>query len=282
MSETLSQKFNEKELKLSYWFNNNKFLLRKQFTIFLIFVCLGLFAFIAWQSFFYSFNYQRDEINLHNLALLNNPSSNYLNINQPANLQISTVQALSGRDEGYDLAAMIANPNKNWLATFDFAFTGANTSTHWRQGFTLPSEQKYLMDFGINSGPTLEIKNIKWEKLNNYQQLYKKRYNFIVVSQDFKPTASSSEPSRANLVITNNSAYSYWNVEVKIYLYSASNLVSDNAITVNEWPAGETKNLQLSWNNNLPRIDSMDTFVEVNFLDPHNIKPPTGQNLIDR
>ena len=73
--------------------------------------------------------------------------------------------------------------------------------------------------------------------------------------------------------IQNNSPYSYWTIDVQVKIYNGGVPAGINHILVNQLKSGETRSMNLLWNNSLPTGASYEILPVVNFLDNQNIMP---------
>lgn len=267
--------FTNKELKFSYWYITHKLLLRKIFIIFLGASCFLIWFYVIWQLAFFGFNYSLENQQIRKLVFGDNLGLPALGRLQPAPLQISDPLALKSEGQRYDYLAEILNSNKYFLATFDYQLAGGNQPATKRAGFILPLEKKYLLSLGVaSSASALDISNLKWRRLYNPQAVYEERYRFKIENENFNASSQAGVPSILTFDITNDSAFSYWQIGLQSFLYSGGNLASVNYLVLEQLKSGEKRHLQLNWSNALPRISQIKIVPEVNVFDEDNIMPP--------
>ena len=267
--------FTDKQLKFSYWYVTHKLLLRKIFIISLAVVSFLLWFYVIWQLAFFGVYYQMEKYAVNNLIFKDNP--NFLTISslQPIALQVSDLQVLPGESGLNDYLSEITNNNRNWLATFDYQFIDGG-KTYSQKGFALPLEKKFLMDLSVPGNISqLKLTNLKWRRVANPELIYNSRYKFKIENEDFIAGAGAGNPSRLVFDLTNASPFNYWQVGVQAFLYSGGNLASVNYLVLEQFKAGEKRQVQLNWTNRLSRITNMEIIPEVNVFAEDNIMPPT-------
>lgn len=277
MSIDQNNNFTDKELKFSYWYVTNKLLLRNIFTVSLGVVGFLLWLYVIWQLVFFGVYYSVENYQTRKLIFGDNLALSNINQLKPKSLQINDPTALIGENNRNDYFAQITNNNSDWLATFDYVFSGNNKSTISRQGFALPLEKKYLMNLGVDGSITeLSVTNVKWQRVYNPQLTYEERYRFKIENDTFTVGSKPDEPSILDFDITNDSAFNYWQVGVQTFLYSSGNVASVNYIVLEQLMAGEKRHVQLNWNTKLPRISNIEVIPEVNVFDADNIMPQSA------
>ncbi|NCN07316.1 hypothetical protein GW933_01340 [Candidatus Falkowbacteria bacterium] len=268
--------FTDKEIKFSYWYVTHKLLLRNIFIIFLGVVGFLIWFYVVWQLVFWGLSYSIENNQLRKLVFGGNLALSAINQLKPKTLQVGDPIALIGEASRNDYFAEITNNNNDWLATFDYVFNSGESAIVYK-GFSLPLEKKYLMSLGIADNVSdLNITNIKWQRVPNAKNIYAERYQFKIENNNFIASTKADEPGVLNFDIVNNSAFNYWQVGVQVFLYSGGKVVSVNYLILEQLKTGERRNIQLNWNNKLPRISSMDIIPEVNVFDADNIMPQSA------
>jgi len=67
--------------------------------------------------------------------------------------------------------------------------------------------------------------------------------------------------------ITNQTAYAYYEAPLQILLYSGSELVGVQTYSVNNFLAGEKRNVNLSWPGGLQTVSRTEVKPNINILD---------------
>lgn len=267
-----------KQLKFSYWYVTNKLLLRKIAIIALIVasIIFWLYVFIGLLIFLLDF----ERIDNQAKQSLFSPAETSWSAESatPNPIDLSGNLSFSGVDATFDLASEVRNPNPSWLVEFDYNFRSVSTSSVTQKGFLLPGESKYLMDLGgLSSDASLEISNINWRRIYQYEDLKEAHYRFVIENQEFIPSAKAGDPSRVRFEVVNDSPYGYWDAWAIVGLYSGGNLVSINRAPLSAIKTGERRIVELNWLQELSGIDGVTIDVDVNFLDGANIMPLGSQ-----
>lgn len=268
----------DKQLKFSYWYVTNKLLLRKVAIICLIVasIIFWLYVFVGLLIFLLDF----ERIDNQAKQSLFSPADTSWSAESatPNSIDLSGNLSFPGVDGTFDLAAEIKNPNPGWLVEFDYNFRSISTSSITQKGFVLPGEAKYLMDLsGSSPEASLEISNIKWRRIFQYEEFKEAHYRFVIENQEFFPSAKVGDPSRVRFEVINDSPYGYWDAWVIVGLYSGGNLISINRAPLSAIKAGERRVVEINWLQELPGIDGTTIDVDVNFLDGSNIMPLGSQ-----
>lgn len=266
--------FTDRELKFSYWYVTHKLLLRKIVIIVLVIVSLIFWAYSLFGLVTFLLDYKK--IDDQTKQLLFSPASTLLTAEEttPKPFNLSDNISFAGLKDTFDLAAQIENINKDWLVEFNYNFRSMSTSSVIQKGFLLPQEIKYLMDLGgANPNASLEISNIKWRRIVNYDKIKESHYRFVIENQEFIPASKPENPSRLKFDVFNDSPYGYWEAWVLVELYSNGNLVAINRAPLLAIKSGEKRTIELNWLQDLPNIDDIVITVDVNFLDSNNIIP---------
>jgi hypothetical protein len=209
--------------------------------------------------------------------MLHSPSAAQLVLDQtrPKALKFSEATALPATSGHYDLVVEVNNPNSDWLGLFDYELGPKISSSTMRSGFILPGEDKYLVGISADSANTgLKTNNFRWQKIDNFAAIKKDRDRFVIENEEYLPPAKTGDPARIKFDITNDSAYSYWQVNTVALLYSGGSLAAVNYATVSRLKSLETRTIEMNWAHDLPAIDSIQIIPEVNYLDAGSIIPP--------
>lgn len=275
----LGEDLTDRQLKTGYWFVTHRLAIEKWSKIILIVLTSAIWLLLIWQLSFYFINYSASVAGLRRIVFNEGINySQYLENLKPQPLQLSGVRTLPGSGGRNDVAVAVRNPNRYWLATFNYRFSGLSEETYRRQGFVLPGEEKYLFDSGsANASAGVEITDLQWEKFIDFDELFKERFIFAINNEQFTRSSSDANPSILSFEITNQTAFSYWQVEIQTFLNSGGNLASVNSIVLEKLKAGETRKVDLYWYNRLPQITGVEIAPTVNFLDENNIIPPEGE-----
>ena len=268
----------DKELKLSYWYVTNKLFLRKLLIIALIGAGFLLWFYVIFGLIIFLVQFDKLQNDVQESLFSPAATSWSAESANPKPLDISQIQVFPGAEGLFDLSSQVSNGNKDWLAQFDFTFQSGASSTELRKGFVLPGSRKYLFDLGNrNNGGILEVSNLRWRRIYQYESLKSDHDRFLVENEEFIPPAKAGDPSRVKFDITNQSAYGYWEMGAVVGLYSGSSLISVNYASLPSFKSGEKRTVELNWTQELPSIEGITIEPDVNFLESKNIMPPTPQ-----
>ncbi|MBN1326126.1 hypothetical protein JW977_04080, partial [Candidatus Falkowbacteria bacterium] len=266
----------EKQLTAAYWFVTHKLLLKNILIVILIVINIALVSYNLYlvinNLVILEKNYQAI------LSTLINPSPDLIVLRQnklPSELQISNLMTLAA-SKGFDIIVDVINPNSKWAATFDYQFSLGDKLTSTKKGFILPGEEKRIFDLGVEDGNLANnviLTNIKWNKEINFSKLSQERFKFDV--SDIKFIASTElgigdkvSVNRVTFNVANQSAYNFANVNFIILLNSSNQIAAINQVSSGNFFSGQTKILESTFFQKLPKIDSVQIIPEVNILDP--------------
>jgi hypothetical protein len=271
--------FKEKKLGLASWYVSNKILLKNILIVFLIIVDFLLLAYFVYLLVFNLGIFQKDyQAILNNLAAANPDYASLRQSALPQDIQIGLIKTYPN-NQNYDIVAEITNNNSNWWASFDYQFQLGGELTAKKNGFILPAERKKLFGLATEKGSQVSniiFTNIKWQKENNFEFLKNERFKFDIkniqyISSKELDVGDEIQISRVKFELVNNTAFSYNNVNVMLFLMSGSNTIAVNQVGSGLIKSGQTKSLELTFFQSLPRITSVDIVSELNFLDERNL-----------
>lgn len=182
----------------------------------------------------------------------------------------------------YDFLAQVNNPNDNFYASIDYCFVEGEKELACGNTFIFPSEKKYLMSLGLSLehspvNPKLNLKKVSWQRLNlhlypDWKAFSAEHLNFKVSNVEFKTAEASGISEKLKLdvlefTITNNTAYSYWEVPLNIVLLSSKYPVGANRYIVKEFKSGETRKIKMTWADSLSRLDEALVAPEIQIMD---------------
>jgi hypothetical protein len=269
----------EKKLGLASWYVSNKLLLKNILIVFLIIADFLLLAYFIYLLVFNLGIFQKDyQAILNNLVTANPDYASLRQSGLPQDIQVGQIKTYAN-NQNYDIVAEIINNNENWWASFDYQFQLGSELTAMKKGFILPAERKKLFGLATEKGSQVSnivFTNIKWQKENNYQFLKNERFkldikNIQYVSSKELDLGDEIQISRVKFELVNNTAFSYNNVNVMLFLMSGSSTIAVNQVGSGLINSGETKSLELTFFQILPRITSVDIVPELNFLDENNL-----------
>lgn len=259
------------QLKLSYWYVTNKLLLRKLTVVFLVIINCIFWGFNIYGLAYWGLTYR--QINEQTTALLFSPNDSLaiLEALAPQPLNLSEVRSYgSGND--YDLLAEVGNPNSGWLSEFEYAFIIEGKPAIYFKSFALPGRTKFLASISSQDQlATLQVRNVKWQKLADFEKIRSERDRFAVSEQEFLPPTREGNPAQAKFKISNESAFDFWDGNVLILLYGGSDVVAFGYLPLKQFKSGETRELEYNWTQSVGSIGSLEIIPEINYVASANI-----------
>jgi hypothetical protein len=266
----------EKQLSTAYWFVTHKLLLKNILIVILIVLNIGLISFDLYLVINNLVLGNKDYQAL--LTSLTNPNPDYVALRQfrlPMDLQSGNIKTLVNT-KGFDILADLENPNSKWAATFDYQFQIGEALTPIKSGFIFPSEKKTIFNLAIDNGNLASqviLSNINWTKEIDFPALKDQKFKFDIGNVKFIPSAELGvgekiSVNRVTFDVTNQSAYNFANVNFILFLNSSSQIVAVNQISSGNFSSGKTLNLESTFFQKLPRIDSVQVVPDVNILNP--------------
>jgi len=262
------------KLSFGLWFSEKRKLLNKIVIFFLVIISISLFSYSIYNYIFYFLNSSDD--NNQSLVVVSSPK------NQVADLIVSSPQTFLNNGS-YDFSAFLENPNERFKATFKYCFKIDGVQFLCDNSFIFPSERKILTAFNkeinnLQSNVSLEIENVAWQRIDNreipnWQQYLNERLNFSLRNINLN---TNNDLNNLSFEITNNSAYSYYEVPLNISFYRQGDLAGVHRHIVTDFAAGETRSIRLSWIADLYGVNKTEIIPELNILDENVYKKYQG------
>jgi hypothetical protein len=210
----------------------------------------------------------------------------------PKNLRFGNVKIINLDDNRYDFLVEVSNVNKQHWASFDYHFISNGEDIGHAEGFILPSESKYIYLLGEKlgrrpSGVEVRIENLSWNRIDkaeypNWDSFYEDHLRLKITDKEFIPESLSelSEKLDLNILrfnITNDTAYSYWEVELSIRLMSRNTIIGAEKLIVDNLMSGETREVEITWPGKLSKVGDIVIYPEVNIVDESVYIKPQGE-----
>ncbi len=206
---------------------------------------------------------------------------------RPQQLQFGSVSTRSIGNNRYDFFVLVDNPNDDWaVSQIAYQFVAGDgviedTASTW----VLPGQQKYLVKLGVElpappRAVQLEITELHWRKASDYAERAAEVDRFEISSVDFAASERQSGRvpiSTSSFTITNNSAYSYWDMGLYVILMQGGTPAAITYVVQEGLDALETRSFEVNWYQPLSRPSSTTIIPDINFLDPSVYRPVTGQ-----
>ncbi|MDP2684381.1 MAG: hypothetical protein Q8P20_04970 [bacterium] len=266
-------------LKINYFFLTNRDDLKKWWVILLIAADVFIVVFVFTNSIIYiiGFSKQNDLI----LAMSRSPID-YAAVREeskPSSLEIITTAAIKNANDKYDLIAQIKNPNKDWVVEsikYKFVINGQATDSF--TDYIMPNSDKYLTMLSTEASNnadnitlSMEIEEIIWEREPDINKLV--NIDFVIENIEYSTFTSAGgvQVNNVDAEVTNNAFKGFWQTRFVVVLYNGTKIVGVNHVYLDEFKAGETKNLKSQWSY-LPASASTITILpDMDLTDIDNI-----------
>lgn len=189
---------------------------------------------------------------------------------------------LSLGDGKYDLVVLLENPNQDWAATeIEYEFTIQGQSLGTEKTFLNPGETRFLVKFGYQDRSTVSnlavnIINTKWRRFENDTPVI----NWDIKNAEYTPTSNKAVGSADSVVIPANvkwearnlSVYDFWEVDFIVALFNGEDLVAVNKYKARDFDSLENREIEVFWQNSLSRINKVEIYPVLNWVDYENYK----------
>ncbi|MFA6131311.1 MAG: hypothetical protein WC730_03580 [Patescibacteria group bacterium] len=212
-------------------------------------------------------------------------------------LLVDTAKILSSGADLYDFSVEVENPNMDWYATFSYAFSTSKGSSESFEGFILPQETRPLIAFSqyFEIRPTdveITFTDFEWHRVDHLD--IPDVSSWLTEHGDFKITDISyggeAGPGTeilptSSFKVTNNSPYSYWDVEYLLVLKQGSAVVGVNTVTLPGFESNESREVTVRWFDGAPSSGTISIYPQINYFDDDiYMSLPTGdaQDILER
>lgn len=194
------------------------------------------------------------------------------------NIEVLWAETVYGRDNFYDSAAQIKNPNQNYGSgkiNYNFKFYDSDNNLIGQQKgetYILPNQLKYLAASKIESPEPIKktellFEPIEWRKLNDYQppQLAVSRKEY------FSPQPGQGQ-SQVNGLVINETNFDFDEIDIDVFLFNSEHkLIVLNTTRVNTLLAGQERHFTVFWFEPLKeQVVSVEAEAETNLFNSAN------------
>lgn len=277
-----------KKLWLATWYLKNKFLFQK----------IGLGILIGWCVFSVGYSGYRwaeyfilgywEDLDLLEVQVAEVPNYQAIQPRYSAqDIQFDHFQVFDGIGNKYDFVTETTNQNKNWIAEVFYKYVFAGGETEEMKIVLLPGSHVPLVFLGHESEnypvqARLEIIGIDWQKINPHEvsgveNFLSERLMFGVSPFQFTRASSSDLPvNRLEFTLTNDSAYSYWQVLFYVVLINGGQTEGVIQLDVDEFKSGEELEVDLRLVNTSLQVNDIQVIPVVNIFDKEVYMEPEG------
>jgi hypothetical protein len=278
-----------KKLEAGLWWSKNRKKLKNILAIILALIGIPLMAYALYGFGDYLlFGMNADDQMMKAFDRTTVVSQSFLNQRSAKNIVISATGYLA--DGGnYDLYTQATNPNSRWWATFNYCFKKNNGEQSCGSSFILPSQTKYVFSLAkyFNSAPnnlSFSISNLQWKKIDNHliadwNQYQANRLNMSFSNQQFTPAAANTVSEKVPLnsltfSISNNSAYSYYEVPLDIVLTDNGRIVYVDQYSASNLLSNQSQNVKITWPGDFESVTGISIAPDINILNQEIYQQP--------
>ena len=205
-------------------------------------------------------------------------------------VQIEWVKFLPLKENHYDLAAKISNPNPNFgLGRLDYVFrlydaSGNKIKEQSGISFVAPGQKKYIIEGNVEVDKAVSKAELAitkpqpadWQKLKDDFQMP----NIYVHDKQFKFLEKEAATAQVSGVIKNDSLFDFDTISVAVVLFDANKeVVGVNKTEARTVPAGEERYFAALWFNSIvAAVTTVDIQAETNLLLDNNFMRRYGSD----
>lgn len=263
-----------KKMNFGLWLSENRAKMTKSIIALLIVISAGFFIYSSYHYVRYFLDGRNSGGAETNVSVLSPRKV-------VSDLLIAAPQIFKS-GETYDLAVNISNPNDKFTGNFQYCFAINDSPVSCGRGFIMPGEEKYLFALGqkieaVAPEINFRVTDVFWQRIDahkipDWPSFVASHLNFTVEGLKLTLGSTRNSGDKASLdslefSITNNSAYGYYEVPLKISFYNGSELVGVNSYVVTNFLAGQKRSVRLSWLSGLGSVTRTEIRPELNLLD---------------
>lgn len=283
------ESFGYREFRFASWYVSHRILLGKIGAGALIFFCVLTIGYSlwGWGSYFFA-GYFEDR------ALYANQPYEFINYTalkpryaaQP--LSVVRPRVFDEGNNRYDMFTEVRNPNDNWLALVLYRYQFGGEVSETAAMTILPNQLQILPALGIDRpvypvGTELQILQTRWRRVDPHTiadtTLYvDDRINFRFDNVVFaRRTGTTALSDSLTFTLTNNTSFSFWQPEFHVILFQGSEVVGVRTVTVEQFMAGEAREIDLRFSGDPVNITAIDIVPNINIFDASVfMDPPTS------
>ena len=202
----------------------------------------------------------------------------------------ASASVMSGK---YDLYVQLENANSDWYTTFEYSFEYDGGTTDIYQGFLNPNERRLLAAINISSerrpaGLRFNLHRQVWHRVDktvvkDTAEFLRDHGNITVEQASYSQDVLVGEEQfgRSSIVLTNRTAYAYWQPEFLIKLMRGSTIVSLSKIAVPEFMPNEIRTLDVRWFGAVPPSGTISIEPMINYFDAGVYMKPDDETSLD-
>jgi len=281
--------------KLSLWWVNHRVLLRRIGFGLFISIDSILLLFVVWSMLdSFAISYEREQQAVAEMVAYGQSDLHTYTVANAADpLEPTEAKVISIGDQRYDIYAEILNPNDDWWAEFTYSFLVDEEQVEAQQGFILPSDQKPVVKFAYSSetpirSGKLVIESVTWHRIdhhliNDYVAWEADRLEITIENATFSKETSIGDEvyGRTAFMVSNDTAYSYYDPGFYILLLKGSSVVGVNRTSLSALDSGFAVEVGVNWFGTLPSVSQVEVIPEIHLFDIDSYKPLKGETTRD-
>lgn len=270
------------QIRWSYWYLTHRESLKRALVIALIVLCVVFWGYsIIRLTYLLLVEEPRTQEAVTGLSRDGVRARDFLQTLE--DIAIVTTNVFSTADTHTDFYARIQNPNREYAAlSFTYTFTYDGGETPARQGYLLPGAEMDLYALGLTNvesprNPQLLITSVQWKRILGWSERQRTMLDLPVTDIAVAPIANDTRGGTAvTFMLTNNTTYSFWAIDVPIVLLQGSRVLGVNAIRLENVQSAERRPVTLQWFGAPADATSVRVAPQVNVLDASVIQSVRG------
>lgn len=231
------------------------YLVRVMIVLVIIFeILVGVYIF--WQGYRIAMEYTSFKNSYQGFfATSANIRAQVLQGRTPTILGVTTLQR--GTAE-LDAIALLENQNVDWIVTVS---SGFSTSEGFKaaQDVIIPPQSKRVVGvFGLDAneaGAQFQVTNVKYERVSardvgDIAKYKSERLQFVFGEEQYVSSGGDQNFDRLQVSLTNNSPFNFYEVGVQVVMYSDSQILGFEQVSLSNVISGQTRMLDI---HSLPR-----------------------------
>lgn len=275
-----------KQIAISVWLLKHKETFASMGTFALVLWCILTVGYSSYRWAEYAIlGYWQDKRLLAENASLVQSYEDIQSLYSAQPLKISSPSVITSADDTYDFISTISNPNIRHIAFVTFAYTLSNTTTPTKTIAILPGQKQLAAELGFETRiypnkPALRILSTRWQRISPHTIFDVPTYTDERLQIETKnvshiPAGSLSGPTdRVLFTLHNQSAYSFYQVNGYIVIYTSSGMSGIRPLTVDRFLSDEAREFDIRFLSPLGQVESIEFFPLVNIFDPNSFMAP--------
>ncbi len=266
------------KLKFGLWYIRHKILLRKLLIYFLIFSSIFFYSYTIWKIVDLYIIHAGESSTIIEQFIGNSDSSLTQNRIKVEDLRVEEIKILSSSGGRKDIIATVSNPNQNYAARHvAYDFISGDKVIFQDESFVWPGDEKIFAALGIedsaisNSQVQLQIREISWERYQNFQDVLAQKANIAVSGVEYIPAnriaGAAGFTGIVKFTVTNRSIYNYYDPGFYVVLLNGSDIVGVNFTQINILRSLESVPMQVNVLSPVSNVTSEKIIPEINILD---------------